>query len=71
MKKENNENFNTINTSGKANDGFIKRANDVMKAVQSADQANEDLVGIVLELQVKDQPARIDSKPNAQSVHLV
>ena len=47
MKKENNENFNTINTNGKANDGFIKRANDVMKAVQSVDQANEDLVSIV------------------------
>ena len=50
MKKENNENFNTMNTVGKNGEGFIKRANDVVKAVHSADQANEDLVGIVMEL---------------------
>lgn len=37
LKKENNENLNTINTTGQGNDGFIKRANDVMKAVQAVD----------------------------------
>lgn len=67
MKRENNENFNTMNAGGQADRGFAKRAtNDVGKAAQSADQANEDLVGVVSE--TKGQPARTDRKPIVQSV---
>lgn len=68
MKRENNENFNTINAGGRGNNGFIKRATDALKAAQVGDQANEDLAGIVLEVQAKGQAARTDRRPNVQSV---